>query len=113
MNLRRLFAFGVVATLLLASVGGVGVVAAHENDNPDHPACEGDKYKISSEGSNKAGEKTSSKWWVKPPCTDEPRHLHNHVPDLKISIPESAEKEYNCVGRINAPHFADNDPECR
>lgn len=114
MNLHRIVKFALVAALLLTGFGGVGVVAAHDNDNPDHPACLGEKYKISSEGANVAGDKTGSKWFVKPICNDTKGKptLHNHGPDNKISIPESANKGYHCNARDVNDNFG-SDAKCK
>lgn len=110
MNLRRIFTLSVVATLLLVGFGAVGVVAAHGNDNPDHPACEGDKYKISSEGSDVGGEFAGSKWFVKPVCSDEQGkpHHHSHEPDNELSVPESSQQDCHTNSRDKSPNFSDD-----
>lgn len=100
--------------VVLMSIGGIGTVAAHGNENPEHPACQGDKYQISSEGSDVGGDTAGSKWFVKPVCTsergDSPHH-HSHEPDDTISVPESETLECHDTGREKSNNFVDNDCE--
>lgn len=107
MHTKRLVLIGLTATLLVTGLGAVGVVGAHGNDNPDHPACTGDKYQISSEGANVAGDATGSKWWVKPVCTDDARHVHSHTPDDTLSVPESETMGAQETARAASPNVTD------
>lgn len=111
MKLQRIFTYGVVAMLLFVGFGAVGVVAAHGNANPDHPACEGDKYKISSEGSDVGGEFAGSKWFVKSVCSEDqgkPDFHHWHEPDNALSVPENAQLDCHTTSRNASANFVDD-----
>lgn len=110
MKHKRILAIGMVMTILFVGLGGVGTVAAHENENPDHPACTGDKYKISAEGTDVGGPETGSKWFVKPICAGEEGgpHHHRHEPDDELSMPEGAVQGCHENGRAKSANFADD-----
>ena len=110
MNQHHRLAIQLATIVVLTSFGGVGTVAAHGNDDPDHPACQGGKYKMSSEGSDVGGDTADSKWFVMPVCTDDhrdgPHHPHEHADT--ISMPESVTLECHDQGRERSDTFVDD-----